>query len=111
MTEAEFATLALSLPEAVASSHFGVGDFRVRNKIFAGPGEGRAGLAILKLTPDQQDMMCAAEPAMFAAAPGAWGLKGWTRFDVAAADPATAESALWTAWRNVAPKSLAKLHP
>jgi len=111
MTEAEFVALALSLPEATASSHFGQGDIRVRGKIFAGPGEGRGGLAILKLTPDQQEMLCMAEAAVFSAVPGGWGAKGWTRFNVAAADPATAASALWTAWRNVAPKSLAKLHP
>jgi len=105
-----FLALALGLPETVLGSHMGNADIRVRGKIFAGPA-GARGRAILKLTPEQQEMMCEAEPLLFAREEGYWGRVGWTRLVVDAADEATAISALWAAWRNVAPKSLAKAHP
>jgi hypothetical protein len=37
--------------------------------------------------------------------------RGWTRIVVANADDATARSALWMAWRNVASPKLRKAHP
>jgi hypothetical protein len=105
-----FRKFALSLPEASESSHFGAADFRVRGKIFAQPGGKPGGSAIIKLTREQQDMMCSAQPSVFKPEPGHWGRAGWTRLAIEAADEATAQSALWTAWRNVAPKSLSKAH-
>jgi hypothetical protein len=109
--EAEaFRDLALALPEAAQSSHMGAVDFRVRGKIFAQPSAKPGGSAIVKLTREQQELMCAAEPGMFAPEPGHWGRLGWTRFAVDLADEVTARSALWAAWRNVAPKALSKAH-
>jgi len=104
-----FLILALSLPETALCSHMRNPDIRVAGKIFAGP-VGPRGAAILKLTAEQQEMMCAAEPALFAPEPGHWGRLGWTRLAIYAADEATARGALWTAWRNVAPKALVKAH-
>ncbi len=106
MDAAAFRDLALSLPEAAQSSHLGAVDFRVRGKIFAQPAGMPGGSAIIKLTREQQEMMCGAEPAVFSAEPGHWGRLGWTRLAVDMADEATARGALWTAWRNVAPKAL-----
>ena len=77
MTPEAFRKLALSLPEAIESSHFGTPDFRVGDKIFATAGR-MDGRSVLKLTADQQQMLCEAEPAMFAPVAGAWGRKGWT---------------------------------
>jgi len=111
MTPAAFLKLALSLPDAVQSAHQGGADIRVANKIFASPADRADGEAILKFTPEQQDMMCAAEPKVFKPVAGAWGAKGWTRLTVKNADATTAKSALWTAWRNVAPAKLQKLYP
>ncbi|MDZ4759797.1 MAG: MmcQ/YjbR family DNA-binding protein [Alphaproteobacteria bacterium] len=111
MTPTAFLELALALPEVVAGSHMGHGDLRVRTKIFATPADREGGKAVLKLTPEQQQMLCEAEPAIFAPVPGGWGARGWTHLTAAAADPAAARSALWTAWRNVAPKALRTLHP
>lgn len=110
MTPAAFLKLALSLPEAEASSHFGQGDIRVGGKIFASPADRSGDVAILKLTPEQQQMICEAEPGVFEAVPGGWGGRGWTRMHVRQADAATARSALWMAWRNVAPKKLQREH-
>ena len=106
MTADDFRRIALGLPEAVEQSHMGHPDFRVGGKIFAGlDADGRR--AVVKLGPDQQEMLMAAEPTVFTPAAGAWGAKGWTHLTVAAADEATTRSALGMAWLNTAPKSLA----
>lgn len=96
--------MALALPEAEEKSHFGKADFRVRNKIFASlPDDGHM---VVKLTPEQQEVMAGAEPAVFQPVKGGWGRQGWTRVALAAADETTLKSALVTAWRNVAPAKL-----
>ncbi len=105
-----FRAFALSLPEATQSSHLGATDFRVRGKIFAQPARDPGGWAIVKLTPEQQEVLCAAEPTLFKPEPGHWGRAGWTRFAVDTADDTTARETLWRAWRNVAPKALCKAH-
>ncbi len=103
-----FRDLALSLPEAVESSHLGAADFRVRGKIFAQPPGRPGGSAIIKVTREEQEIMCAAEGAAFTPEPGYWGRLGWTRLAIDAVDEVTARSALWAAWRNVVPKALIK---
>lgn len=96
--------LALGLPEVVEKAHMGKADFRVNNKVFAtlpGPGQG-----VVKLIPEQQDVLCDAEPAVFSPIPGTWGKRGWTSVNLDAVDETTLASALQMAWRNVAPKVL-----
>lgn len=109
MTPAAFGKLALLMPEAEASSHFGTPDYRVGGKIFATAGK-MDGRAVLKLTPDQQQLLCEAEPGMFTPLDNAWGRKGWTNLALAKADAKTARSALWMAWKNAAPRKLLKAH-
>ena len=109
MTPAAFAKLALSLPDAEGESHFDTPDFRVAGRIFATAGR-IDGRAVLKFTPEQQQMLCEAEPAMFTPIANAWGRKGWTNLVLAKADAKTAHSAVWMAWRNAAPKKLLKAH-
>jgi hypothetical protein len=104
MQSEDFRRLALALPEAVEKSHFGQADFRVKNKIFASMPDVSAG--VVKLKPEQREMMVAAEPKIFSALKGGWGDQGWTRVDLATADETTLKSALVAAWRNVAPKSM-----
>jgi hypothetical protein len=104
MQSEDFRRLVLALPEVVEKSHFGQVDFRVGNKIFAAlpvPARG-----VVKLRPEQRDVMVAAEPKIFAAQPGGWGKQGWTRIELAGADAVTLKSALTAAWKNVAPKKL-----
>ncbi len=98
--------LALGMPEAVEKSHFGKPDFRVRNHVFMTlPGPDRA---VFKLTPDEQEMLTATEPAVFTPVPGGWGRQGWTTMVLAEADEATLQSTLAMAWRNAAPPGLRK---
>lgn len=110
MTPAAFLKLALALPGVSEGQHQGGADLRVAGKIFASPAVRAGGAAYLKLTPEQQHMLCTAEPEAFAPVPGAWGLKGATWFYPRHADAQTAKSALWMAWRNTAPKKLLKVH-
>jgi hypothetical protein len=94
MTDDEFARLALGMRGAAAGGHMGHRDFRVGKKIFATLGYPRAGFAMAKLAPEQQAMLVAAEPDIFAPAAGAWGRGGATVIDLARVDAATAESAI-----------------
>ena len=104
MTATIFRRLALALPGAEEKSHLGKADFRVKNKIFATLLDAETG--VVKLAPEQQEMMVDAEPDIFDPISGGWGRQGWTRVILANADEATLKSALQTAWRNVAPKTL-----
>jgi hypothetical protein len=105
VTPEDFRRLALGLPEADEQGHMGHPDFRVGGKIFAGLD--RSGdRATVKLTPDQQEVLMSAEPAMFTPCAGAWGMRGWTHLILAQADDETASSALRMAWRNTASAKL-----
>jgi YjbR protein len=104
MTPAAFRKLALTLDGASESAHGGHPDFRAGGKVFATMGYPDNSWAMVKLTPDQQEMLCAAEPAMFQPVKGGWGLRGATNLKLAAADQRTAKSALAMALRNVTEK-------
>ncbi len=82
-----FRRLALALPEATEGAHGGHPDFRVGNKVFASLGAPDAGAGMVKLTPEQQEMVMGAEPAVFSPSAGAWGRRGYTRVHLAAVDP------------------------
>lgn len=104
ITVAAFRKLALALPGASEAPHFERASFRASGKIFATLSESE-GVAMVKLTPEQQEMLTAAEPKMFQRIANAWGDKGATWLYLKQADRAAAESALRTAWTNVsAPK-------
>jgi hypothetical protein len=100
MSPEAFRALALALPEAVESAHLGVIDFRVGGKIFATLG-GAALRPVVKLTPEEQDLLTAAAPTIFSPADGRWGRFGWTHLTLSALDEAAAEDALNRSWRNV----------
>jgi hypothetical protein len=84
----------------------GTTDFRVGAKIFATLGNPDAAWGVIGLTPDQQALLIETTPKVFAAVPGGWGARGWTRVRLASADRATVQHALSIAWRSRASKSL-----
>ena len=84
MTPDAFRAMALALPQTEEKSHFGKADFRVRNKIFATLKDDATG--VVKLLPEQQEMMTAAEPRIFVPVNGGWGRQGWTQVILASAD-------------------------
>lgn len=106
MNLADARNFALALPETIEKSHFGKPDFRLRNRIFMTcPAMDHV---VLKMTPEQQEMLTGAEPEIFQPVPGAWGRQGWTRLLLARADEEALKSAILMAWRNVAPPLLRK---
>jgi YjbR len=76
MTSDDLIAMALRMPEARESAHFGKRDFRVGERIFMSLPQ--AGRAVLKLTPDQQAMVVETDPGLCAPVAGGWGRKGWT---------------------------------
>jgi hypothetical protein len=110
VTPDAFLALALSLPETTVGRHQSGDDLRVAGKIFASPATRPGETAVVKLTLEQRELLCEAEPAVFRPVEGMGASRGWTRITVSRIDTATARSALWMAWRNVAPPRLAKAH-
>jgi hypothetical protein len=111
VTPDAFLELALSLPETAVGRHQSGEDLRVGGKIFASPATRPGGTAVVKLTMEQREMLCAAEPDVFQPVVGMGASRGWMRITVANIDEATARSALSMAWRNVAPPKVRKAHP
>ena len=106
MTPAAFAKLALALDGATQGTHGGHPDFRAGGKVFATLGYPDKDWGMAKLTPDQQQVLVAAEPDMFVPVKGTWGLRGATSVRLAEVDVRTMRSALTMAWQNVtAPKA------
>jgi hypothetical protein len=102
-----FRQLALALPETSESKHMGHPDFRVAGKIFATLSADESS-GNVKLTPEEQAVFVRSEPAVYKLVNGAWGLKGWTRVELAAATEPSLHQALVQAWRNTAPAKLAE---
>ena len=101
MTAEEFRQIALGLPDAVAGAHQRHPDFRVKGKVFATLGYPDARFGMVKLTPEQQEMLVAAEPEIFKPANGAWGRKGSTLGRLERLAHATAASAQRMGWGNL----------
>ena len=105
MTPAAFAKLALSLDGATEGAHGGHADFRAGGKVFASLGYPDKNWGMVKLMPEQQQILVSAEPRIFVPVKGTWGLRGATSVRLAEADARTMRSALAMAWQNVtAPK-------
>lgn len=110
MTVAGFRKIALQLPDATEGSHHGVADFRVGGKIFATLACEKQGCGVLLLAPEQQEGMIAAAPAIFSPVPNAWGRQGATLVKLSVVKADILQTALRTAWRRRAPKTLLEIH-
>jgi hypothetical protein len=106
MTANEFRRLALAMSQACESSHMGHPDFRLRGKVFATLGYPDRSHAVVKLTPEQQQVFTGTEPDTFAPVTGRWGLRGATIVRLRAAGIRSVRAALRAAWTNVAPREL-----
>jgi hypothetical protein len=107
MTADDFRRLALELPEACEGAHMGHPDFRVRGKIFATLGPAEA-WGMVKLSAEDQAVFVRAEPDVFQPVGGAWGRRGCTTVRLEPATEPSVRQALVAAWRNTAPKRLAR---
>jgi hypothetical protein len=90
------------------SAHMHHPDFRVCGKIFATLGYPDENFAVVKLTPDEQRDLVRSDPDVFQAVKGAWGRRGSTSIHLPAAKIEIVREALGAAWRNTAPKRLAR---
>ncbi len=108
MTVDAFRRLALRMPGAVEGGHMGHPDFRVGGKIFATVGYPTDEWAMVRLTAEQQEACCAAQPSVFVPVKGKWGVGGATNVRLRPAKTPAVRVALMAAWRNVAPRELAK---
>jgi len=108
MTANDFRRLALSLPAVAEASHMGRPDFRVGGKIFATLGYPSTGWGVVRLTPEQQELFIRSQPRSFGAVKGGWGRTGATNVRLPKAAKGAVREALILAWRNRAPKRLAR---
>lgn len=104
MTPDDFRRVALSMAGVAEAGHMGKPDFRLGKRIFATLGYPDAGHGMVKLTPEQQEMLTAAEPEVFRPANGAWGRGGSTLVRLERVDEATLLSAMTMAWGNIPAK-------
>jgi len=107
VTAGQFRRIALSMPDAVESSHMDHPDFRVGGKIFATLGYPDKNWGMVKLPPDLQARFYEAHPTLFVPAKGAWGKGGATTVRLKAVKKADLQRAMRAAWQLVAPKRLA----
>jgi YjbR protein len=98
MTEHDFRKLALTFEGAEEREHMRHPDFRVGGKIFATLGYPSAEFAMVKLTPDQQDLFVQLAPDTFKPVKGAWGAKGATIVILKNAKKKITREALRAAW-------------
>ena len=108
MTATEFRNIALSLPGTMESSHMDHPDFRVRKKIFATLGHPDKTCGMVRLSPIQQNEFVADHSEIFAPVVGGWGAGGATTVYLKPATEEILRRAMILAWKNAAPKSLAK---
>jgi hypothetical protein len=108
MTPAAFRKAALSLTGAVEGSHMGHADFRANGRIFATLGYPEASHAMVKLSPDEQEIVVAGAPDTFMPVPGGWGKGGATRVLLKTADDAAVKSALSLAHAAIMAKKAAR---
>ena len=102
MTAGDFRKLALALEGAEESAHQQHPDFRAPNgKVFATLGYPSAEYAMVKLTPEQQEMFIRLDSTAFVPVKGTWGAKGATNVLLKKAKKTTVREALLVAYRNV----------
>ncbi len=109
ITPAKLRAAALALPRAFERPHFDWASFRVdapKGRIFCTLPPHHE-FSNVFLTPEEQRMLCEAEPAIFFPVPNKWGEKGATSIRLKACDGVTLKSALVMSWRHAAP---AKIH-
>jgi hypothetical protein len=107
LTADDFRRLALGMPGSEEKGHMGHPDFRIGGRIFATLGYPDAGWGMVKLTPEEQRVWVATDPAAFVPAKGAWGVQGSTTVRLRDANEAAVHHAMESAWRAARAKTKA----
>jgi hypothetical protein len=105
VTPNQFRKIALALPGAEEVGHMGHPDFRVRGKIFATLGYPSAEWGMVKLPPDAQLALTAAQPDVYVRVKGTWGERGATSVRLEHAAAASVREAMATAYEHNARKA------
>ena len=93
VTAKSFRALCLALPDASEAPHFDRAAFRTPQRIFATlAADGRT--ANLKLAPEQQELLAASRPSMFAPVDNGFGPLGWTTVQLPTVDEGALRDAL-----------------
>ncbi|MDQ6926698.1 MAG: MmcQ/YjbR family DNA-binding protein [Candidatus Eremiobacteraeota bacterium] len=108
MTPDDFRKIALALPDTVEVGHKGHPDFPVRGKIFATLGYPSAEWGMVKLAPDEQLALTAANPDVFVRVKGAWGEGGATNVRLELAGAASVREAMVLACAHISGRTPAK---
>jgi len=107
MTADDFRALVLAHDGAVEGAHMGHPDFRANGRIFASlHSEDRFGM--VKLEPDEQQVLLKEHPASFEPSAGAWGRQGCTNVVLAKATKPAVRGAIRLAFDAVMAKPPAK---
>ena len=101
MTPDAFRSLALSFPNTREAAVLGSQEFRVKDRAFATLGWPQAGLAVVRLSPDDQSRFMAQARGL-SPEPGGRGKRGVTRLRLAELDAPTLAPILKAAWQAVA---------
>jgi hypothetical protein len=99
LTAREVRRLALALPETEERRLWGKASFGVSGQIFATV-EPEGKVAVLKLSPDEQDVLGRAQPSVFKTTP--LSNQVWTGIELRLVDPWLFEELLIGAWRRLA---------
>lgn len=102
MTADEVRLLALALPQVRYVAQLGGANLMIGDKVFATLGAPDPSVMVLKLTPEAQAQVIAANPRVFAAQRGGAGARGLTCVKLAAADAALVQPVLAAAYRKAA---------
>jgi hypothetical protein len=107
MTADAFRHIALSLRDTAEVGHMAHPDFRRDGRVFATLGYPDDEWGMVKLSPEEQAVLIAAEPTIFKPANGAWGRRGSTLVRLSSAREDVVIQALELAWESVVPKTRA----
>tara|TARA_R110000824_G_scaffold179614_1_gene359883 strand:- start:31 stop:378 length:348 start_codon:yes stop_codon:yes gene_type:complete len=108
ITGSQLRAIALAFPQALEKPHFDRAGFRVdvpKGKMFCTLAADAETCNVF-LTPEEQAMLTATEPEIFAKLPNKWGDKGATSINMAVCDEPTLRSALAMSWRHAAPPKI-----
>jgi hypothetical protein len=100
MTTNEFREMALEIPTPVERSHINHPGFRVAGKIFASLGVPDEGWGMVRLTPEQQNVLVKKAPGIFKLCSGAWGRRATQMFILRRQKRAIVRTALDAAAKN-----------
>jgi hypothetical protein len=105
MTSDDFRRLALELPGTQEKSHMRHPDFRKDGKIFATLSYPNEEWAMVKVPPEEQQVLIEARPKAFVPVKGAWGRQGCTNVRLKTVDADILRHALKLAWSNTVARS------